>query len=340
MKRQRSSPAILALLPLLAAAGCGRSAAGTEAVGAGFYPGRTITYLVASSPGGGYDTYARIIARYLERYLPGTRVIVRNAPGARHLVGTNQTFNAEPDGLTIGTFMLGGVYPQLAGAAGVQYDLRRMTWIGNAASEPRAFAVTTRSGFRSLDDLRNAATPVPVVTGAVGSTSYFAAVSLAEALGLRFRFVTGFSDNEGDLAVVRGDVVGTLTSSTSLQPLLEKGVVRTILEIGGSPAADDHVRDMEALATTGRGRVLISLLAVQGLLARTTAGPPGIPEDRLRVLREAYSSALADPGLRAEFARARLPVEPLDGETVAAHVGRMLDQPPDVIAWLKSMSAP
>jgi tripartite-type tricarboxylate transporter receptor subunit TctC len=343
MWRRQVWTAILAV-SLVPAWACGTTpatpATGEDDEAARFFVGRTITYLVASQAGGGFDTYARIIARYLERHLPGTRVVVRNASGARHLVGTNETYNAAPDGLTIGTFMVGGVYPQLAGGVGVRYDLGRMSWIGNAASEPRALAVTTRSGVQSLDDVRNAAEPVSIVTGAVGSTPYFAVRSLGEALGLNFRLVTGFNDNEGDLAMVRGDVAGTLTSSTSLQPYIDKGLVRVILRLGGSPTSDDHVPHAEVLAASERGRRLMYLLEQQGLLARTTAGPPDIPAERLALLRRAYGAALADPDLRAEFARIHLPIEPLDADTVAAHIRRMLDQPPDVVDWLRSIGSP
>src|SRR5262245_30152611 len=144
MRTRRRWLSVLALLVVSSAWACApRFSEADRDPAARFFHGRTITYLVASQPGGGFDTYARIIALYLERHLPGTPVAVRNAAGARHLIGTNETFNAAPDGLTIGTFMVGGMYPQLAGAAGVQYDMRRMSWIGNAASEPRAFAVTT-----------------------------------------------------------------------------------------------------------------------------------------------------------------------------------------------------
>jgi hypothetical protein len=338
-----SPPARLAILTLTlslsltSACVSGSATADRDADAARFYEGRTITYLVASMAGGGYDTYARIIARYLEKQLPGTRVVVRNAAGARHLLGTNETFNAAPDGLTIGTFMVGGVYPQLAGAPGVRYDLSRMSWIGNAASEPRALAVTTRSGLRSLDDIRKRSSePLSVVTGGVGTTPYFSALSLSEALGIPFKLVVGFTDNEGELALIRGDVEGTLTSTTSLKPMLDKGLAHVILSIGGSASS----RETAALATSARGRTLMSMLEVQGLLARLTAGPPGIPADRLAVLRRAYSAALADPQLGAEFARANLPIEPLDADAVSVHIRRLFDVPPDVVAWLRSAGTP
>src|ERR1700742_783995 len=98
--------------------------------GADFYKGKTVTYIVATAPGGGYDLYGRLVAEYMQRYLPGSTFVVRNLPGAGHLVGTNTIFASRADGLTIGTFNTGLIYNQLVGLPGIKFDLTKMSWIG------------------------------------------------------------------------------------------------------------------------------------------------------------------------------------------------------------------
>ena len=98
--------------------------------GAAFFKDKTVNYIVATAPGGGYDTYGRLVAEYMQKYLPGSTFVVKNVPGAGHLVGTNSIYASRPDGLTIGTFNTGLIYNQLVGLEGVRFDLTKMSWIG------------------------------------------------------------------------------------------------------------------------------------------------------------------------------------------------------------------
>ena len=123
---------------MLAAAIALLSPASAFAADSGMFKGKTITYIVATSPGGGYDTYGRLIARYLQKHLTGSRVIVKNVPGAGNIIGANEIYAARPDGLTMGMFNTGLIYDQLIHRDGVQFDLTKFSWIGKAASEGRA----------------------------------------------------------------------------------------------------------------------------------------------------------------------------------------------------------
>src|ERR1700680_2470076 len=113
---------------------------------------KTITYIVATTPGGGYDTYGRLIARYLQKHLPGSRILVRNVPGAGNIIGANAIYAARPDGLTIGMFNTGLIYDQLIHRQGVMFDLTKFSWLGKAANDTRGLLISTNSGFKSLDD--------------------------------------------------------------------------------------------------------------------------------------------------------------------------------------------
>ena len=114
-----------------------------------FYRGKVVTYIVATAPGGGYDAYARLISRYIGKYLAGAKVIVLNVPGAGHIVGADEVYVAKPDGLTIGTFNTALIFAQLLKQPGVQFDLAKMSWIGKAASDPRVLVIAKNSGIKS-----------------------------------------------------------------------------------------------------------------------------------------------------------------------------------------------
>lgn len=322
------------LLALVIATACSRD----RPAGSGdFFGGRTITYVVASNAGGGYDTYARIVAKSLARHLPGSRVVVRNAPGAGGLIGANEIYRARPDGLTIGTFTFGFLYPQLVGDLDGQLDLEQMSWIGKAASEPRILALGRATGIATADDLLRSTTPIRLATTPPGTSAFYATQILAEAVGFKIDVVPGFDEDEGQLAMLRGDVHGLIASPSSLRPVIDQGLAHMVLRVGDSPDTAS-VAAAADFATTDRGRALVALLAAQSLIGRLTVGPPGIPQARLDVLRRAYSAALQDPELLADAARLRLPIDPLDGEAVAERVRHALDASAEAVAWLRALS--
>src|SRR5688572_10673908 len=132
------------------------------------FRGKTITYIVSTTAGGGYDTYGRMIARYMPKYLPGARIIVRNVPGAGNIIGANAIYTARPDGLTIGMFNTGLIYNQLMGLPGIQFDLNKFSWIGKASDEIRVMVISTKSGYKTVDDMLKVRTPVKFAAAGVG----------------------------------------------------------------------------------------------------------------------------------------------------------------------------
>src|SRR5690349_23464005 len=121
--------------------------------GAEFFKGKTITYIVATAPGGGYDNYARLIVEPMQKALPGSTIIVKNMPGAGHLIGANAVYASKPDGLTIGTFNTGLIYNQLIDRKGIKLDLTKMSWVGKAASDPRVMILSgNNKEIKSYDD--------------------------------------------------------------------------------------------------------------------------------------------------------------------------------------------
>jgi tripartite-type tricarboxylate transporter receptor subunit TctC len=296
--------------------------------GKDFFKGKTMTYIVATAPGGGYDTYGRLVSKYMAKHLELDKVLVRNLPGAGHIIGANFIYAAEPDGLTIGTFNTGLIYAQLVGQEGIQFDLTKMSWIGKAASETRVLVVGDHTEFETFDDVRRSDRPLKLAVAGIGSASYTETRLMARAFDLKLEVLPGYSGTEDAMAIMREEVDGTFASLSSYEPFVAGGEGRFIVGVGGDaasgiPQARDFVDDEI-------GEALVAVMESQATLARFTAGPPGIPEDRLEALREAYLAALADPELIAEAERIGIPVEPIGGEEVEQAVLAALDRPAEV----------
>lgn len=293
----------------------------------GYYEGKSVDYIIATEPGGGYDTYGRLVGKYLEKHLKARRVVFRNLPGAGHLIGANTLAASEPDGLTIGTFNTGLIYSQLLGAQGVQFDLTEMSWVGKAASDPRVMVVSTGSGIADYEGLKAAPGPLLFAAAGVGSASFNETNLLARALGLDIKVIAGFNGNEGELAMMRGEVIGHVASLSSIAPFIEAGNGKVVLAIGGDfqPQAVDQAVD-------DQGKGIASLIAANSIIGRLTAAPPGVPEPVLEELRAAYLAALSDPEFLAEAEKIGIPVDPAGGEQVEALVRAALGQTPETAA--------
>lgn len=320
----RLSPWALGASLLLASA----SAASNPA---DFFKGKTVTYIVATSPGGSYDLYGRLVAENMQKQLPGSRFVVKNVPGAGHIIGANAIFAAKPDGLTIGSFNTGLIYAQMVGQEGVKFDLTKMSWIGKAASEPRVMMVSAQSPIKTFEDLKAAKEPVPFATSGVGSSSNIETKLLAETLKLPIKIIPSYSGNEGEMAMRRGEVFGGVGSRSSWEGFVKNGYGRFIAQISGK---DKDLPQLSKFAVDPSAKAALALVQSQGDLARLTAGPPGIPAERLEVLRAAYKRALSDKGLQARAAKLGLPLDPDFGDDVLHQVRAALNQPPETIALL------
>lgn len=305
--------------------------------GADFYKGKTVTYIVATSPGGGYDLYGRLIAEFMQRYLSGSTFVVKNLPGAGHLVGTNTIYASKPDGLTIGTFNTGLIYNQLIGLDGVRFDLNKMSWIGKAASDPRIFAVHPDLPIKTFKDLQEYKGTLNFATAGVGSAAYVETAMLAKALKLPAKIVTGYNGSDDQLAMRRGEVQGAIASRSSWDQFIKNGFGRFIAQIGGN---QKDLPQLSSLSTDPNAKALIALVQTQGDISRLTAGPPGIPPDRLEALRKAYRQSMEDKELQARAEKLERPVDPAYGDEVLRMVQAALNQTPETVALLKEALGP
>jgi tripartite-type tricarboxylate transporter receptor subunit TctC len=317
-----------------AALACGVAtvAAADEAV---YFKGKTITYIVATTNGGGYDFYARMVSRHMARFMPGTTFAVVNRPGAGHIVGTNLIYAARPNGLTIGTFNTGLIYAQLVGKPGIKFDLRRMSWIGKAASDPRMVVTGANLPFKSILDFRKPGPPFRFGGSGIGGAAYSETVMLTRAFDLNVRIIPGYGGTHSQLAILRGELVGMMGGESSVQGFVKSGKGRAILQIGGKP--EGGVPLARDLPTSAEGKALIALISSQAELARFTAGPPDIPPARLAVLRKAYKQALESKEFNEQAAKADKPVDPGFGDNVEEVVRAAFRQTPATIALLKDV---
>lgn len=298
---------------------------------ADFFKGKTVNYIIATAPGGGYDYYGRLVAQYMQKYLPGSTFVVRNVPGAGHIVGANTIYASKPDGLTIGTFNTGLIYNQLVGLEGLKADLTKMSWLGKASTDPRAIVISDNSPIKTFADLQ-ASKEVIFSTSGVGSAGYAETKVLSEMLNLPIKLVTGYNGNDDQLAMRRGEVAGTINTRSSWDAFVKNGYARFIVQIGGR---EKEIPQLSSFVKGDDAKAVVALIESQGEIARLTAGPPGIPPARLEVLRQAYKAALEDKELQEKAAKGGRPVEPLYGVEVEKMVAAALVQSPKTVATLK-----
>ena len=300
--------------------------------GAEFYNGKTVTYVVATSPGGGHDFYARLVARHMEHFLPGSTFVIRNVPGAGHLIGANTIYASKPDGLTIGTFSTGLTVSQIVGKEGVKFDLTKMSWIGKGASDTRVLLVAEKSGFKSFEDLRRAKRDIKMATGGVGAGDYNETLIVSRAFDLPLKPMLGYGGGERAMAMMRGELDGTIGGYSSIAEIGAATQGKVVLAFGDDVPGATNAREV----ATETQRKVVALLEGQGTIYRLCAGPPEIPADRLAALRKAFLDAYNSPELKKEAGKR--PVKPLGGEKVAAMIADVIDQPPEIVALLKGLT--
>jgi tripartite-type tricarboxylate transporter receptor subunit TctC len=277
------------------------------------FAGKTVNIIAGLPPGGGVDGEMRLLARFFAKYIPGHPAIVaRNMPGAGGIILGNHLYNiAAADGLTLGMpgrsgFLLSNVVPQ----KGINYDLTRFSYVGGAGSAANALWVHRRTGIASVADLKRSR--APVVIGALNARSENAIAPrvLESYEGWPLKIVTGYPGfSEVLIALERGEVDGLFSHEGSIAnsrpDLIASGAVKPIVQsfdaMAGVPMLADVVADTNA-------RALLGLVTTPSHIGLPLLGPPGIPPDRLEILRQSYLRLMDDAEYRAEADRRGLPV--------------------------------
>ena len=269
-----------------------------------YFEGKTISVVIRSTPGGGYDFYGRLIARYLGKYIPGNpSVIAVNRPGAGGLVATNYMYEQAPsDGTEILITSRELALAERLGSDGVRYKTLEMPAIGSAASVTRVWLSGPDSPVKRLDDLAEYDGTFRFAVSGRGAGSY-QLVELLQVAGYPVQNVTGY-EGTGDqvLAVLRGEADGSNHSYGSAFDIINDEGFNVVAKMGNHPAvADaDDVRDF----LTGDNLALANVLAAPLIAGRPFFTAPGTPDEVVEILRQGFRDAIADPELVAEAERA------------------------------------
>jgi len=282
-----------------------------------FFKGKNLDFIVPYSPGGGFDTYARLLAPVIQKHIPGVTVVVRNVPGAGSVIGTNTVYLAKPDGLTIGIINVPGmVFNQVGESEGVKFDLEKFSWLSRVTSEAHILAMGSQNEIQSVEDLKNTKKTLKIGLTGVGSDDYFGAIVLFNAFGVSMNPIPGYGGQaEAFLAVMRGEVDGTQSTYSSMRSAMESKEVTPILQLANEKDMIEGIPNAIDILE-GKDRDLVAAITNIFALDRSIAATPGIPEDRLKVLRDEIYNSLNDPEFLATCETAKRPVSALEGSVV------------------------
>ncbi len=321
---------------------------------ADFYAGKQLKLIVGYGPGGGYDVYARLVARHLAKYIPGhPLVVVQNMPGAGSLRAVNYLYTAAPrDGTTIAAFSrdmpLLGV---LGGNDNVQFDPRKFTWLGSSSSygnDAYLMFVRRDAAVKSIADARRPGGPPLVLGGtAEGASGNDVAVVLRDALALNIKQVLGYPDSNAlFLAVDRKEVDGrnvgySAVKSSHAEWLKPGSNMHVRLQFGRTTRHPDFpdVPTARELAQNDEARALIELAEIPYRLSRPFAAPPDVPQDRAKALESAFLAVHEDPEYLEEAQRLKVDVSPIGGAEALDAINRIAAAPPALLEKMKALLA-
>jgi tripartite-type tricarboxylate transporter receptor subunit TctC len=313
---------------------------------ADFYKGKTVTLVVSSSAGGGYDVMGREIAKYLGRHIPGNpRIVVSNMPGAGGIVAMNYFYrNAPKDGTFIGGMQNNTPFEPLLGTKEAQYDATKFNWLGSPSAEVGLIAVWRNVPVNSIADLKKR--EITVGSSGANSTPSFYARLINETLGTKMRIVVGYpGQNEVYFAMERGEVDGfpslfyNTLNATKPNWRAEKNI-KLILQYGlEKEPAIPNVPSALDLAANAEDRQLLQAGLAEVTLGRPYLAPPGVPADRVTLLRKALADTFGDAAFQADSKRMSLGVNaPKTGEQIQQLIAQTYSASPQVIARLRKLS--
>jgi hypothetical protein len=297
-----------------------------------------VSLFVGYPPGGGYDVYARLIAKHLTKHMPGQpQFVVRHKPGAASLNLVGELYNTLPrDGTVFGMFARSVAMDRLLGRAGAHFNPVELNWIGSANNEVSICAVWHGVGVRSIEAFM--ARPLIFAANAPGSESDVFPNILNNLLGTKFKVVTGYPGvNDLSLAMERGEADGRCGWTWSAAKAARADWIRdnkiyVALQIATEKHPElAHIPLVTDLARTDMQRRALDLILSQQAMGRPFAAPPKVPETRIAALRQAFARTMDDREFLVEAAKHQLEIKPVDGHTLQDMVDRMFKSPPEII---------
>jgi tripartite-type tricarboxylate transporter receptor subunit TctC len=329
----------------LAASACLGAARAQTPDAATFYRNRQILLQVGSAPGDGYDAYARLIARFVAKYIPGEpRVVVQNVPGGGSLVLANQFGNVTPrDGSVFGIFNGGMPTTPLLTPSAAKFDPRKFAFVGSPNREVQVFLAWGASPAKSMADLFDR--EIIVGASAPGAATCDFPIVTNALIGTKFRVIAGYAGTAAlNLAMERGEVhanpaVAWVSVKTQYAKPIAEGKLRVVGQFGFRAHRELASTPLFPTGKTEADRQIFQLLYARQDYGRPLLLPPGVPSDRVAALRAAMAATFADPAFRAEAARLDLDVDPVTGEEMQELTDRLFATPPETLRRLQSILA-
>jgi tripartite-type tricarboxylate transporter receptor subunit TctC len=307
-----------------------------------FYRGKRINLVIGYGVGGGYDLYARLLARFMSEHIPGKPSIVpQNMPGAGSRGAANWLYNVAPkDGTVLATLGQNTPTDQALGQAGIQFDVRRFNWIGNTVLVNNVMFVWAASGIRNVDDAKQKVVPIGA-TGAASPSVLYPQVS-NNLLGTKFKIVSGYPGG-GDIsiAIERREVDGRGSDSWASMKAahsawLSERKINILFQVGPKREADLPDTPLWSdLEDNPEERQVLEVLSGDVAVGRPILTAPDVPAERVKALRKAFDATLKDPNFIAAAEQQRMYLNPMGGEELQQIVGKIVSPSPAVIAKVK-----
>ena len=302
-----------------------------------FYQGKSLDLQIGYSVGGGYDLYARLLARHLGKHIPGNPTVVpKNMEGAGSLRLANWLYSAAPrDGTVIGATSRGAAFDPLLNQSGAQFDASKFSWIGSANNEVSVCVALQTSGIASFDDLLTK--PLTIGSTGVGDDTYQFPALVNAVLGSKFKIVTGYpGGNDITLALERGEVQGrcgwswSSIKATRLDWVESKKIIVLVqMSLSKHPELPDVPLVMD-LAKTDEERQIFKLIFARQVMGRPYLAPPGVPADRVAALRQAFTDTMTDKEFLSDTEQNKFEINPVNGEQLDALVKEIYRTPAEV----------
>jgi len=314
-----------------------------------FFEGKTITLFAGSSAGGGTDIAARLIARHLERHIPGKpTVLVVNKPGAGGMIAANELYNrSKPDGLWMSTMNTGALFGIATGNDALKFDLQKFIFVGQALDEAQTVYVRSATPYTSFDAIRKAnkeGKQPKMGAQSLDHTSNVVVKIVEEILGLDFQVIPGYQGTpEILLDIERGALDGRSQGTGSLlgtrKEWIEKRFIRLLATSRNKRDSRlPEVPTIAELAPGGKNNLLSALYAAENI-GRSIVLPPGVPPERVKVLRDAFAEMTQDPQFLKEGEKVGLEIGLTRGEDVNREVENTVRDKELMSVYRKIMTA-
>ncbi len=312
-----------------------------------FFRGKQITLITSASVGGGYDQYARLLAKHMARHIAGEpNIIVQNMVGAEGLRVANFLYNvAAQDGSVIGGLSRNTGLARFYdfNNAGIQFDARKFHWLGSPQQETGLFILSTRSGLGGIDDLKRR--EVTISSTAHNSPSTIYSRILNATIGTKIKPIEGYDGSQACLmALERGEVDGHVSGGSSapfrarILPWLARGDAKLIIQMGMKrDAAFPDVPTAIEIERTAVGKQMFEIAFAEQVMGRPFVLPPGVPHDRVAALRAAFDATMKDAEFLDDAKAQKAAIDPVGGEEINALLDRVYAAPPDVVARIREL---